>query len=78
MCKGSRIDPSIAKSCPENAAKCRRSNAAKIIDNVLQEDILLPSPSTAASFVSGSARNGNITWKTAEGIALGQLEDLMF
>lgn len=74
VCKGSRIDPSIAKSCPENAAKCRRSNAAKIINNVLQEDILLPSPSAAASFVSGSARNGNITWKTAEGIALGQLE----
>lgn len=78
VCKGSRIDPSIAKSCPENAAKCRRSNASKIIDNVLQEDILLPSPSAAASFVSGSARNGNITWKTAEGIALGQLEDWMF
>lgn len=78
VCKGSHIDPSIAKSCPENAAKCRRSNEAKIIDNVLQEDILLPSPSAAASFVSGSARNGNITWKTAEGIALGQLEDWMF
>lgn len=78
VCKGSRIDPSIAKSCPENAAKCRRSNAAKIINNVLQEDILLPSPSAAASFVSGSARNGNITWKTAEGIALGQLEEWMF
>ena len=77
VCKGSRIAPSIAKSCPENAAKCRRSNAEKIIDNVLQEDILLPSPSAAASFVSGSARNGNITWKTVEGTALGQLEDWM-
>lgn len=77
VCKGSRIAPSIAKSCPENAAKCRRSNAEKIIDNVLQEDILLPSPSAAASFVSGSARNGNIAWKTVEGTALGQLEDWM-
>jgi hypothetical protein len=41
------------------------------------EDILLPSPSAAASFVSGSSRNGNITWKTDEGVALGQLEDTL-
>lgn len=49
----------------KNAVKCRRSNAAKIVDNVLQTDILIHSPSAAVSVVSGSAKNGNITRKTA-------------
>lgn len=53
----------------------RQKFSSRIIDAVLTEDVLLPSPSAAASFVSGSSRNGKITWKTAEGVALGQLED---
>ena len=53
-----------------------RANAAeRINDNVLKEDVLLSSPSAAASFVSGSARNGNLTWKTAEGLTLRQLDE---
>lgn len=75
--KGSRLDPIISKSCPSNAIEFRQKFVARIVDNVLSEDVLLPSPSAAASFVSGSSRNGNITWKTAEGVALGQLEDWM-
>lgn len=73
--KGSRLDPTISKSCPSNVVEFRQKFSSRIIDAVLTEDVLLPSPSAAASFVSGSARNGKITWKTAEGVALGQLED---
>ncbi len=73
--KGSRLDPTISKSCPSNVVEFRQKFSSRIIDAVLTEDVLLPSPSAAASFVSGSARNGKITWKTAEGEALGQLED---
>lgn len=73
--KGSRLDPTISKSCPSNVVEFRQKFSTRIIDDVLTEDVLLPSPSAAASFVSGSSRNGKITWKTAEGVALGQLED---
>ena len=73
--KGSRLDPTISKSCPSNIVEFRQKFSSRIIDDVLTEDVLLPSPSAAASFVSGSSRNGKITWKTAEGVALGQLED---
>ena len=73
--KGSRLDPTISKSCPSNVVEFRQKFSSRIIDDVLTEDVLLPSPSAAASFVSGSSRNGKITWKTAEGVALGQLED---
>ena len=71
--KGSRLEPKISKSCPSNVVDIRQKNSSRIVDNVLVEDILLSSPSAAASFVSGSSRNGNITWKTKEGILLGQL-----
>lgn len=73
--KGSRLDPTISKSCPSNIVEFRQKFSSRIIDDVLTEDVLLPSPSAAASFVSGSSRNGKITWKTAEGVALGKLED---
>ena len=72
--KGSKVDPSISKSCPSNVVEYRQKYSARIVDNVLTDDILLPSPSAAASFVSGSSRNGNITWKTVDRIVLGQLE----
>lgn len=75
--KGTRLDPTISKSCPSNVVEFRQKFSSRIIDDVLTEDVLLPSPSAAASFVSGSSRNGKITWKTAEGVALGQLEDWM-
>ena len=73
--KGSKLDPSISKSCPSNVVEYRQKYSGRIVEDVLAEDILLPSPSAAASFVSGSSRNGNITWKTKDGVELGQLED---
>ncbi len=73
--RGSKIDAAVSKSCPENVAKIRANAAERINDNVLKEDVLLSSPSAAASFVSGSARNGNLTWKTAEGLTLRQLDE---
>jgi len=42
-------------------------------NGVLIEDVLLTSPS-AAAFVGGSSLNGNITWKTADGRTLRNIE----
>ncbi len=38
------------------------------------EYILFNSPSGAAAFVCGSSANGNIEWKTADGITLKELD----
>lgn len=65
LLKGSKI-------CPSEGARLRTSiinkrSEANIVDNVLQEDIVCNSPSYAASFVVGSARNGWRNWTTDEG-----------
>ncbi len=74
--EGSRIDGTISKSCPENVAKIRVQNAEHIVNNELQRDFLLSSPSDAASFISGSAWNGNVTWKTVGSVLLKAIEEM--
>lgn len=46
--------------------RMKRENA-NIVDDKLQEDIVLNSPSGAASFVIGAAANGWSTWRTEQG-----------
>lgn len=46
--------------------RMKRENA-NIVDDKLQEDIVLNSPSGAASFVTGAAANGWSTWRTEQG-----------
>jgi hypothetical protein len=73
--KGSTIVPNLQKSCPENVIKLRERYKSKIDDNhILLEDVLLSSPSAAASFVGGSSLSGNVMWKTEGGITLKDLE----
>lgn len=48
----------------------RKRQSAKIIDNKVQEDIILDSPSSAAMFIIGGAANGWDAWKTKDGKAI--------
>jgi hypothetical protein len=55
--------------------KLREKYKTKIgSDHILLEDILFTSPSAAAAFVGGSSLSGNELWKTADGVALKNLE----
>ena len=49
---------------------------AKIDENgILQEDILVRSPSYAGAFVIGGHVNGMVEWKTKEGVSLKEVEN---
>ena len=72
--KGSQIQTDDKGSIPTKVKKIR--DEATIDENgILQKDILLRSPSAAASFVTGSSANGLTEWKTKEGITLKDLEN---
>ena len=69
--KGSVINPTMTKSCPEKTVKDRRKYADKIDKNyTLTADILFSSPSGAAGFIGGASLNGNAMWKDANGKSL--------
>ncbi|MDD4493527.1 MAG: GIY-YIG nuclease family protein [Eubacteriales bacterium] len=73
--KGSVLSTKLQHSCPENAQKLRMKYTDKIdMNGILTEDVLLTSPSAAAAFVGGSSLSGNITWKTADGRTLKDIE----
>lgn len=72
--KGSAVNPSLTKSCPEKTIKDRKKYASKINKNgVLISDILLSSPSSAAGFVGGASLSGNALWKDSNGKTLKEL-----
>ena len=73
--KGSQINPNVAKACPKRALK-DRSRYSQYIDagSSLTADVLLSSPSAAASFVGGASLSGNFKWRDEGGVTLGQLE----
>lgn len=72
--KGSAVNPSLTKSCPERTIKDRKKHADKINKNgVLISDILLSSPSSAAGFVGGASLSGNALWKDSNGKTLKEL-----
>lgn len=72
--KDSVLNPKIVKSCPKNAISYREKYASVIKDNTLTENILVSSPSAAASFLSGTSVSGNDVWQTEAGISLKELE----
>lgn len=72
--KGSAVNPSLTKSCPERTIKDRKKYASKINKNgVLISDILLSSPSSAAGFVGEASLSGNALWKDSNGKTLKEL-----
>ena len=73
--KGSKLNPFITKACPKRAIKDRERYACYIDStNTLIADVLLSSPSAAASFIGGASLSGNYKWKNKNGISLGELE----
>ncbi len=75
---GSVISSETTPSCPEHVLRIRNAARTKGLindNNMLVEDILLSSPSTAAGFAGGASLNGNVMWKTIDGIKLGDLEE---
>ena len=73
--EGSHLSTMLQQSCPENVRRFREKYADKIDENgKLTADVLLTSPSAAASFVGGSSLSGNIMWKTSEGKTLKEVE----
>lgn len=72
--KGSTINPTVTKSCPERTIKDRKKYEDKIDSKgVLTADVLLSSPSSAAGFVGGASLSGNALWKDADGKTLREL-----
>jgi len=73
--KGSTINPQVTKACPMRAIKDRKKYAALINEEfTLTADVLLSSPSAAASFIGGASLSGNFKWKDENGVSLGELE----
>ena len=74
---GSHIEMIDSDSISNGIKKLRKT--AKIDRNgILQENVLLSSPSSAASFVIGGSANGLIEWKDSNGHTLKQLEEETF
>ncbi len=67
---GSKISPNFSKNASDKVKKARRK--AKIgVDNILSEDIIFDTSSSAAEFVTGTqSAQGPEVWKTADGITL--------
>ncbi|MFK4474782.1 hypothetical protein ABH897_004550 [Paenibacillus sp. RC73] len=71
--QGSRIETIDSDSIPPGIKK-RRQTAKIDANGILQEDILVRSPSYAAAFVIGGHVNGLTEWKTKDGVSLKELE----
>lgn len=72
--KGSHISSADDETAPA-VIRERRSKVNVDQDYVLQEDVLLTSPSYAAMFVIGKSANGLTSWKTEDGKTLKSLEN---
>lgn len=74
--KGSKIAKDIANSKTFKGANTIEKNRQGIIkNNILQEDKVFKSPSTAANFVTGRSTNGLIAWKTEDGKKIKEVLD---
>lgn len=67
--KGSKISPRVA-DCVSSGIKKLRKNSKISDENILLEDVLFTSPSSAACFAVGNACNGWKEWKTKDGVEL--------
>ena len=71
--KGSQISPEADATIPQ-IVKNERQNAKVDENNILLEDIILPSPSCAAMVVVGKSANGLTSWKTDKNVTLKDFE----
>lgn len=76
MLKGSKIKVSIAPSLRVAIKTLRTKYCDRVTaDGILLEDILFRSPNEAAQFAVGYPINALITWKTADGKTLREIEE---
>lgn len=74
MLKGSHISSADDDTAP--AVIRERRLKVNVDENfILQDDVLLTSPSYAAMFVIGKSANGLTSWKTEDGKTLKNLEN---
>lgn len=73
--KGSKIAPDSGTDSTLSPGNRKKREECKIDNNILQEDVLFTSPSSAAEFVTGKCCNGLLYWKTKDGKTLHDLED---
>lgn len=73
--KGSKIAPDSGTDSTLSPGNRKKREECKIDNNILQEDVLFTSPSSAAQFVTGKCCNGLLYWKTKDGKTLHDLED---
>lgn len=70
---GSVLRKNALSSCPNNATKAREKYSNIIDENsVLLKDIAFNTPSGASDFVLLCSSNGNVEWKTEQGISFGK------
>ena len=74
--KGSKLAASPTKSCPPYIKNFREKYRSRIdSNNILTEDTLFQSPSSAAGFVMYASQNGLQVWLTHSGIQLKALDN---
>ena len=71
--KGSKIAPSSDNDSTISPGNSQKRKDCKIENNILQEDVLFNSPTSAAQFVTGKSSNGLVSWKNKEGKTLSEL-----
>ena len=65
---GSRVSNVIATGYEKIADERAKLEAArKIVDRVLQEDLVFTSQTAAAQFLDGKSMSGNDAWRTVDG-----------
>ncbi|GAB3883984.1 DUF4357 domain-containing protein [Spirosoma agri] len=80
--QGSKASVAAVASCSDTLKQLRTKLVAegKLVQKdeafVFTEDFFFSSPSTAASVVLGRSANGQMEWKTFNGIALKQYESI--
>ena len=76
LLEGAKISSTTVKSIPKGVKKLRKKYERKglIENNITKTDIVFPSPSQAADFVSGSNLSGPKYWKNKDGKSLNELE----
>lgn len=67
--KGSKIAVGTTPSCSDNTITSRAKLPLK--SNILQKDVIMPSPSAASNVVSGANSNGWDEWTDKSGVTLG-------
>lgn len=72
---GSKIAKETSPDCPQKTILFRQKYASKINrDNQLLQDVLFPSPTAAASFVTGDSADGSDFWVETNGRTLQEIE----